>query len=50
MNKKGKSVDILMRHIRDEHNIAISGSRDKKELISIGYYHGYKGYKFNKDI
>lgn len=46
MVKKGKSFDSLMKHIRDSHNIEISGSDDKKKLINIGYYHGYKGYKF----
>lgn len=39
-----------MKHIRDSHNIEISGSDDKKKLINIGYYHGYKGYKFYRDV
>lgn len=35
-----------MRHIREHHHIDIEGSKDKNKLINIGYYHGYKGYKF----
>ena len=50
MEKRGKSFDGLMRHIRNSHNIEIRGSEDKKRLVNIGYYHGYKGYKFNKDV
>lgn len=46
MEKRGKSFDGLMRHIRNSHNIEIRGSEDKKRLVNIGYYHGYKGYKF----
>ncbi|MER0122386.1 Abi family protein [Streptococcus sp. ZJ93] len=46
--KKGKSIDALMRHIRKKHNIAISGSNQKRKLRNIGYYHGYKAYKFVK--
>lgn len=48
--KKGKSIDSLMKHIRDRHNIKIYGSENKKRLLGIGYYHGYKGYRFNKNI
>ncbi|WP_164489653.1 Abi family protein [Rummeliibacillus sp. TYF005] len=44
----GKRTDGLMRHLRDDNGIDISGSRQKKELLSIGYYHGYKGYRFIK--
>ena len=35
-----------MRHLRNECNIQISGSYQKQQLISYGYYHGYKGYRF----
>ena len=48
MEKRGKSFDSLMRHIRNSHNIEIKGSEDKKRLVNIGYYHGYKGYKFGR--
>lgn len=50
-----KSINGLMKHMRDKHNIKIgagvhkSGSH-KKDLSNIGYYHGYKGYRFIKNI
>lgn len=47
---KGKSTDALMRHIRDEHRIDIKGSNDKKKLREMGYYHGYKAYRFHNVI
>jgi abortive infection bacteriophage resistance protein len=43
---KGKTINGLMRHLRDKHGIAIHGSKSKKDLLNIGYYHGYKGYRF----
>lgn len=43
---KGKTTNGLMRHLRDTHGIAISGSKSKKDLLNMGYYHGYKGYRF----
>ncbi|WP_433775604.1 Abi family protein [Bacillus wiedmannii] len=45
---KGKTTNSLMKHLRDEHGIEISGSKNKKELLNMGYYHGYKGYRFIK--
>jgi len=45
---KFKSVDSLMKYLRDKHNINISGSHQKRKLRNIGYYHGYKGYRFIK--
>ena len=41
-----KSIDGLMRYMRNEKGIAISGSAQKQKLRNIGYYHGYKGYRF----
>lgn len=41
-----KSINSLMAYMRDEHNIAISGSSQKIKLKNIGYYHGYKGYRY----
>ena len=38
----------LMRHLRNNCDIQINGSYQKKQLISYGYYHGYKGYRFFK--
>lgn len=43
---KIKSIDSLMKYLRDKHHIAISGSHQKRRLRNIGYYHGYKGYRF----
>lgn len=37
-----------MKHIRNDHNVSISGSLQKIQLRNIGYYHGYKGYRFYK--
>ena len=34
-----------MKHLR-ENGIVISGSAEKRRLKNIGYYHGYKGYRF----
>ncbi len=52
MKEKGKSINSLMKHIRDHHNIDIGKgrSRDKQELLNMGYFHAYKAYKFVKTI
>ena len=42
-----KTTDGLMRHLRDS-GIAISGSKQKRQLTNTGYYHGYKGYRLFK--
>lgn len=42
-----KTTDGLMRHLRNS-GVAISGSKQKRQLINTGYYHGYKGYRFFK--
>lgn len=34
-----------MKHLRDS-GISIGGSSQKRKLKNIGYYHGYKGYRF----
>lgn len=41
-----KTTNALMKYLRDTHNISISDSKDKRDLINIGYYHGYKGYRY----
>lgn len=46
MKKHPKTIDGLMRHMRDNKNIQINGSKEKKQLRNIGYFHGYKGYNF----
>lgn len=35
-----------MKYLREKHNISIEGTKDKKDLRNIGYYHGYKGYRY----
>ncbi|MBW8381159.1 MAG: Abi family protein [Youngiibacter sp.] len=41
-----RSVDSLMKFMRDEKGIEINGSSHKKKLLNMGYFHGYKGYRF----
>lgn len=43
-----KSINGLMKYLRKKHNIQIDGSHHKKQLKSVGYYHGYKGYRYIK--
>lgn len=40
---KPKSTNSLMKYLRDNKGIAIS-SVQKRKLMNMGYYHGYKGY------
>lgn len=44
----GKSTNSLMRIMRGKHGIAIHGSAHKQHLLNMGYFHGYKGYRFIK--
>lgn len=44
--KKPKTVDALMRYLRDSKGIQIGGSAQKRKLMNIGYYHGYKGHRY----
>lgn len=44
-NSNAKSINSLMKHLRTK-NVSITGSKNKKDLRNIGYYHGYKGYRF----
>ena len=39
------TINALMKHLR-ESGTEISGSVQKRKLRRIGYYHGYKGYRF----
>ena len=39
------TINSLMKHLR-ENGVQISGSTQKRKLRRIGYYHGYKGYRF----
>lgn len=43
-----KSINGLMKYLREKHNIQIEGSYHKRQLKNIGYYHGYKGYRYIK--
>jgi len=40
-----KNIHGLMRHLRN-NGIRIAGSRQKRQLMNTGYFHGYKGYRF----
>lgn len=42
---KPASLNSLMKHLRAS-GVAISGPSQKRKLKNIGYYHGYKGYRF----
>lgn len=39
------TIDQLMQHL-SSHGIAISGDVQKRQLTNMGYFHGYKGYRF----
>lgn len=41
-----KSIDGLMRYLRNTKQMNIKGGSQKRNLRNIGYYHGYKGYRF----
>lgn len=43
---KPKSIDSLMKNMRDNKGIKIKGSTQKKKLRHMGYFHGYKGYRY----
>jgi abortive infection bacteriophage resistance protein len=43
--EKGKSIEELMGHIREAHGIAIDANQER-ELLNMGYFHGYKAYRF----
>lgn len=41
-----RSLNALMRHMRDQ-GIQINGSVQKRALAQVGYFHGYKGYRWS---
>ena len=45
-SKNPKTVDGLMKYMRDDKGIQIHGSSQKRKLRNIGYYHGFKGYRY----
>ena len=47
--KRVKTIDALMKYLREYHNMNIGGSAQKRKLRNLGYYHGYKGYRFIKN-
>ena len=49
MEKKRRvaSFNVLMQHMR-RSGLNINGSYQKRQLMLMGYFHGYKGYRFSK--
>lgn len=43
---KPKSINALMAIMRHDKKIKINGSIQKKKLRYMGYFHGYKGYRY----
>ncbi len=43
---KPQNIDSLMKNMQDNKSINISGDAQKKALRFIGYFHGYKGYRY----
>lgn len=41
-----KTINALMKYMRNCKNISINGHKDKINLYNYGYYHSYKGYRF----
>ena len=39
------SINQLMKYLRNHHHITVK-SNQAQSLRNIGYYHGYKGYRF----
>jgi len=46
MNKKPKTTNALMKYLRNDKGVNINGSSQKRKLRNMGYFHGYKGYRF----
>jgi len=49
MQKRPKTINSLMSYMRDNKNININGSKDKRNLRYMGYFHGYKGYRYHNN-
>lgn len=43
------TYNSLMKHMRSK-GLSINGSNHKKHLMNVGYYHGYKGYRFKGEF
>lgn len=45
--KKGMSINSLMKHMRTNHGMEDLRGSDRKILLrNMGYFHGYKGFRF----
>lgn len=45
--RKALSTDKLMKHLREQHGFDdLWGSGRKRRLRNMGYFHGYKGFRF----
>lgn len=40
------SIDKQIRHLINDKGVSLKGERQRAELRLMGYYHGYKGYRF----
>lgn len=49
LRKKPKSINSLMSYMREVKGVHIEGSGDKRKLRNMGYYHGYKGYRYHNN-
>ena len=45
-HKHPKTTNALLKYLRDSKGISVEGSGQKRKLMNIGYYHGYKGYRY----
>ena len=39
------TINQLMKYLRSKHNIAVK-SNQAQDLRNMGYYYGFKGYRF----
>lgn len=46
MGQDKKTINALLKYMRNRKHISINGSKEKKQLMNVGYFHGYKGYRF----
>ena len=42
------TINQLMKYLRSKHNIAVK-SNQAQDLRNMGYYHGFKGYRFIRE-
>src|SRR5699024_2075560 len=45
---EGKTTEALIDLIRDKHGIEIRDREHALDLLTMGYFHGFKGYRFMK--